>query len=199
MTWEPRAHEVEAAAAEIGYDAALIAAAAWRARVDPRATFGLAGAARALEATPESLLGGGGRPLPHDRELISRASDLETDAATLLHRARGLFDRASAALDAAYAAARAAAAAQAASKTDGESFAAASCMTEAQRRIGDCEAALEILQDTGMRLLHAHACLARVPDDLAETYETAYDLIRRGGKLPYSGDFLTGTTPGRAA
>jgi hypothetical protein len=199
MIWEPQAREIAAQAEEIGSDAALISAAAWRARVDSRATQSLTEAAMTLWASRESLVRGGGRPLPHDREMIARASDLETDTSIWLQRARVTFDQASAALDAAFAAARAAAAQASAAKNDTEASAAASAMAETQRQAGDCQAALEILQDTGLRLQHAHACFVQVPEDLAETYEACYDLIRRGGKLPHDGDFITGTDPRRAA
>jgi hypothetical protein len=192
MTWESQAQQVASGAGEIGEDAALIVAAAWRARVDPRATDGLAGAALALWATPSSLVRGGGQPLPHDREMITRAGDLETDTASLLKRARETFDGAAEAHEAACLAAAAAAAQAAAARNREEASAAASALAEAQRQIADCEAALEMLQDAGQRLRYAAACLARVPDDLAETYDVCYSHIRRGGTLPYDGDFLTG-------
>ena len=64
----------------------------------------------------------------------------------------------------------------------------------ARRVIADCEAALEIIDETGTRLAHALNCLRKVPDDLAGTYEVPYGHIRDGGKLPHYGEFLTGTT-----
>ena len=65
-------------------------------------------------------------------------------------------------------------------------------LAEATAIAGDCEAALEILDETGTRLAHALNCLRKVPDDLASTYETPYQLVYDGGHLPYDGEFLTG-------
>ena len=56
------------------------------------------------------------------------------------------------------------------------------------------ETTLEIIDETGTRLTHALNCLRKVPDDLASTYEEPYQLVHDGGKLPYEGEFRTGTT-----
>ncbi len=198
MTWSEQAAELAEAAGELGVAAATINAATWAARVDPSVTSGLVGAALALDAAPH-LLWPSGIALRSDTALVSHADDLESGAGDLLHWARKLFDGAAAAYEAACQAVQAAAAARSAAKTDADSSAAASQMAEAQLQIGDCEAALELLSDLGPRIQRALACLARVPDDLAETYEAAYRLVRMGGKLPSHGDFITGTDPRRAA
>jgi hypothetical protein len=198
VTWSEQAAQLAEGAAELGVAAATINAATWAARVDPSATSGLVGAAMALDA-PLHMLWPSGPALPSDTALVSHASDMETAAGDLLGQARRLFDGAAQAHEAACEAAKAAAAASSAAKTGEESAAAASAMAEAQRQIADCECALELLSDLGPRIQRALACFARVPDDLAETYEAAYRLVRKGRKLPAHGDFLTGTDPRRAA
>jgi hypothetical protein len=69
--------------------------------------------------------------------------------------------------------------------------AAAAERAAAEAELADCEAALEVLAGLLDRLGGALTHLPLVPDDLLETYETAYWLVRAGLDLPHDGDFLT--------
>lgn len=188
MNWTAQAEDLAGALPQLGTRVSEARAAAWRARVDPEATEGLTGASVALGA---SRLITSVRPMGTDWEMLSRTADYEAEAGELLAAARKLYDQVQAALEAAQDAAVAAAAMEA--STDGmEREAATRARREAEREAADCENALETLDEAGPRLDYALACLQRVPDDLAVTYEAPYDLVRNGGKLPYDGDFLTG-------
>ena len=72
------------------------------------------------------------------------------------------------------------------------------------RRIGICEDTAEILDSLTGRLQAALQALRQVPHDLGEVYELIYAFIRRGGKMPRPGRWITGETrfppdrPGRA-
>jgi pyruvate/2-oxoglutarate dehydrogenase complex dihydrolipoamide acyltransferase (E2) component len=191
VTWTAKAEDLAEALKETGQACAVLNAAAWAARVDPDATSGLVGAAVALGA-PLHMLYPSGPVLCDDRQMVTRADDLEADVAESLKSARALRKDTDEALEAAYAAAAAAAAAEASAKNEDDASTAAASRAAAEAEIADCEAALEIITEAIDRLRHALACLQRVPDDLEITYEAPYLHIRRGGKLPHSGDFLTG-------
>ncbi len=71
---------------------------------------------------------------------------------------------------------------------------------EAESLVRECEIRTGICQDITRaagalvrQLRHAQARLRAVPHDLGETYESVYNLIRRGGVLPHDGRWLTGT------
>ena len=49
--------------------------------------------------------------------------------------------------------------------------------------------------DAGDREKMKEIGLKLCPDDLAEAYEVPLELVRSGGTLPWSGDFLTGNQP----
>lgn len=189
--WAEQAEQLAADAYELGTDAGFLHGAAYLARVDPAAMASLVHAALALGAPPASLMRSA-RALPHDLEMLARTADLETCAGEMLKRAEDLLGAVSDGLDAASDAAAAATRALAAAKTAPETSGAAEILGEARARIADCECALEILADLGPRLTTALACLENVPDDLEETYQVPYGHIRRGGRLPNDGDFLTG-------
>jgi hypothetical protein len=55
-----------------------------------------------------------------------------------------------------------------------------------------CEDAADILAPLIAALRHALARAGAVPSDLGETYEAVYTLIRRGGRMPLAGRWLTG-------
>ena len=57
-------------------------------------------------------------------------------------------------------------------------------IADAERRIGLCEAAAEILDPLAKRLRAALGHIRQVPQDLGEVYELVYEFIRKGGKLP---------------
>jgi phage-related minor tail protein len=209
-----RAEQAESIAAdmvEAGARCAEVTAAVWRARVDPRATSGLIGAALTLGAGDITVIlriASPGVVMPDDAQMVSHTSDLEGDVGEILKAARDLreeaeseLDSAQAAAAAAYAAREEAESAQYAARNSRDAAAAdvklaeaEAALNEAMARISDCECALEILAQAIERLGYALACLQRVPDDLAVTYEAAYNHLRRGGVLPHSGDFLSGVT-----
>ena len=66
---------------------------------------------------------------------------------------------------------------------------------DAERRIGICEDTTEILDPLTGRLHAALQALRQVPHDLGEVYELIYAFIRRGGKMPRLGRWITGETP----
>lgn len=191
--WTAQAHLLADAIREPGFDAAAVNASAWAAGVNPDATAGLIGAATALtsgECGPQ--LWAQADPCPDDKTLLAAAAELEGAVADLLKCASALARDCRAALEAAAArAARAHAAAASAASPQAQAAAEAD-LAAARADVGDCEAALEVTDGAGSRLDHAVACLRRVPDDLAGTYETPYAHVRDGGDLPYSGGFLTG-------
>jgi hypothetical protein len=71
--------------------------------------------------------------------------------------------------------------------------AAQQLIRDCQIRIGVCEQTIQAIDAAGRRLWHAQARLNAVPHDLGETYESVYNLIRRGGAMPHHGRWLTGT------
>lgn len=206
--WTGQAYLLADAIREPGFVCAAVNASAWCARVDPEATRGLIGAALALTSGDAGkALWSAADPCPDDAALLTSAAELEGAVAELLGHARRLAAACRESLKAAYCAAAAAqagiAAAQAQLAGAGNTQAAAAesalgsaqaALSAAQAEIADCEAALEIIDETGTRLAHALNCLRKVPDDLAGTYEVPYGHIRDGGKLPHYGEFLTGTT-----
>ena len=66
---------------------------------------------------------------------------------------------------------------------------------DAERRISICEDTTEILDPLTRRLHAALQALRQVPHDLGEVYELIYAFIRRGGKMPHPGRWITGETP----
>lgn len=192
MTWADRSEALAEEARELGQDIAGIHAAAWRARVDPDATGGLAGAATALWA-PTTALFSRGKPMPSDRVMAGQTEDREIEAGELFRAAGQLRTGATSALAAAGAALAAAMEAGRNARTDAERAGAARQEAAARAAMADCEVALEILGEVMSRLGYAIGSLQRVPEDLAETYEAAYRLLDAGGRLPRDTDFLTGT------
>ena len=184
MTWTAHADEITGDAAGLGRDCARVNAAAWSAGADPEATHGIVGAALTLGASVPSL-SARCDPLPDDRTMVSAAADLEAACAETLAAARGLRDRAARETD------DACDAIAAVSRDPGER--AAAVIAAAQRRIADCETAMESLDVTIKRLAYALACLERVGTDLEAAYEAPYGFVRAGGRLPLAGDWLTGS------
>lgn len=192
-TWTGQAQLLAADIREPGFAAAEINASAWCARVDPEATRGLIGAAMALTSNDAGkALWAAADPCPDDASLLAAVTELEGAVAQLLKAARTMAAGCRADFEAAMEQAQRARALLA-SDDDTARAEGAALLAEATAAIGDCEAALEILDETGTRLAHALNCLAKVPDDLASTYEEPYALVHDGGKLPLDGGFLTGT------
>lgn len=189
MTWAARAEALADDLGELGGAVTSVNAAAWRAGVDPEATAGLSGAARALGARPPAF-STRIAPLPSDREMLGRAADLEADAGDMLRAAQDMRKAAAADWSRACDELRAVLAAQRAARS-GE-WITYTAIAASQARIADCEVALEMLAEMIRCLAYVLTCLSRVPDDLATAYEVPYRHIRRGGVLPAAGDWLTG-------
>ncbi len=194
MAWTEQAEELAADTRELGLAIAAIHTAAWRAQVDPAATAGLAGAATALDA-PTKALFDRGAPLPQDQVMIGETEDRQIDGEGMHQAATLMRGSATRDLDAAAARLREALAALKAARSDKETAAAQAQARAAREVIADCEVALDILAEVIPRLAYAIWCLGRVPEDLAETYEAAYQFLHSHprARLPRNGDFLTGT------
>ena len=65
-------------------------------------------------------------------------------------------------------------------------------ITDAERRIGICEAAADLLDPLAERLGRALGQLRTVPQDLGEVYQLVYEFVRSGGKLPRYGRWIEG-------
>ena len=200
-TWTGQAQILADAIREPGFAAAAVSASAFRARVDPDATHGFVGAALTLtDGDAAKALWADMPPCPDDRTLLTQAAELEAAVAGLLEWARRMAAACRADLeaavrehDAAVAQLNAAVASAAMGNPGGDGAAAAAMdrREAALRIIADCEAALEILAGCEGKLAHALNCLRQVPGDLGSTYEVPYQFVHDGGKLPYSGDFLS--------
>lgn len=191
-TWTGQAQLLAADIREPGFQAAEVNASAWCARVDPEATHGLVGAALALTSGDAGKkLWSATAPCPDDAALLAATTELEGAVAPMLEWASGMAAACRAEFERAMAAAQRArgllAGTDPAARAQGEAL-----LAEASAVLGDCEAALEILDETGTRLAHALNCLRKVPDDLASTYEVPYEMVHDGGQLPHDGEFLTG-------
>ncbi len=181
------------------------------ARLDPDALGGLTGAALALGEDSRAVYtaGSSGRAAARfadDREFVGAVADAEDDIAERLQAAGNLMGETAAALSTARAgldaARRQLTSARAMPVGDpcrGCHAARAAAIAEAEARIMDCQeraalcqAALDVLGPLLARLLHALARIRAVPPDLGETYESVYRLLRRGGAMPFDGDWLTG-------
>jgi len=73
--------------------------------------------------------------------------------------------------------------------------AAEDLIRECETRTGICEDIGQALAVLTKRLQRALARIQAVPGDLGETYESVYNLIRRGGHMPHEGRWITGETP----
>ena len=69
--------------------------------------------------------------------------------------------------------------------------AAVAAIGDAQARIALCEDTLETFDELTRRLRCALARIRAVPSDLGETCESVYNLIRRGGRMPHEGRWIT--------
>jgi len=191
-TWTSRAHLLADAIREPGFACAALNASVWSARVHPGATRGLIGAAMTLTSNDAAAaLWAAADPCPADMALLEAAAELEGWTAQLLRHASQMAQACRADLQAAYARASAAAAVLASDASPDAKAAAETERSAAMAAIADCEAALEIIDETGTRLAHAANCLRKVPDDLASVYEVPYQHRREAGPLPLDGEFLT--------
>lgn len=187
MSHTALAEAISESAGEAGCDVAALNAAAWAAGVCPEATHGLVGAALALGASVPAL-SAASPPVADDRTLLSAAEDMTAACAEMLAAAQG--QRAQAVAN--YEAACDEIALLLASADDDDPAELPMLgIAAAQRRIADCETAIEGLDETIARVTYAIGCLERVPDDMEAAYEAPLAYIRSGHVLPYSGDWLT--------
>jgi len=166
-----------------------------RAGLDPAALGGLVGAAAALGAAGIKVYAAGRGPgtrYADEREFLGALADAEDGIAERLKAAGRLHDQAVAALDSALDALDAARAMRTGEPCDGCHGRKAAAIADAEARVRLCEDAIEILEPLTARLRHALARIRAVPSDLGETYESVYNLIRRGGVMPYEGRWIEG-------
>jgi hypothetical protein len=166
--------------------------------LDPDALRGLTGAAIALGGNHVAIVTASAGPrFPSEREFASAVVDAEDEIISRLRAAQRLRAETVAALAAARAALTAAHAMPA--ETDKQRAARDAAIAAAQTRIALCEEALGILGPLAARLRHALNRIRAVPSDVGETYESVYRLLRRGGEMPFDGDWITGEGTERAA
>jgi hypothetical protein len=180
---------------ELAEEVAAILGGGRRAGLDPDALGGLIGAATVLGAAGITVYAAGKGPgtrYADEREFLSALADAEDDIAERLKAAGQLHDQAVTALDSALDALDAARAMHTKEKCDGCHARKAAAIVDAEARVRLCEAAIEILMPLAARLRHALARIRAVPSDLGETYESVYNLIRRGGVMPYEGRWIEG-------
>jgi hypothetical protein len=166
-----------------------------RAGLDPDALAGLVGAATALGVDGVAVYAAGrgaGTRYASEGEFLTALADAEDDIAERLKAVGQLHDRAVTALDSALAALDAALAMRTGEPCDGCHGRKAAAIAEAEVRVRLCEDAIEVLEPLGGQLRHALARIRAVPSDLGETYESVYNLIRRGGAMPHQGRWITG-------
>ena len=175
-------------------------------RLDPDALSGLTGAALALGEDGMRVYRAEGERFRDDREFIEAVAEAEDEISGHLAAVQQLQREAAAALRRALAdldAARRQLAAARAMATrdpcngchqakDAAIAAAEAEIRDCQQRAALCEAAGEVLAPLAARLQHALRRIRAVPEDLGETYESVYRLLRRGGVMPRDGDFLAG-------
>ena len=182
-----QARELDSRREELAGEAVELLGGTRNAGVDPAVQQPLTGAAIALGASSLDAYTASGHPPADEREFLGTLCDLDGDATELLAAASKLADTVTAALDAALADA---------DRMKGEMKAAALA------RASLCEAALGILCEIDRRLRHAIARMQAAPIALGETYESVYALLRRGGRMPRDGRWITGEdaiSPARVA
>jgi hypothetical protein len=170
---------------ELGEETADIAGRTLATGLDPEVTRGILVATVILEKRPNR-----GPAWANDAEMVSAIDDLNLGLWGRITAIKRLRAEVEAALEQAEADLAAARRALAGAKDDAARAAAQAKMRQAAAVIGDCEAALEILQDVEQRLLVAASKFLAPGDDLADVYEAAYDTVSRGHVLPHDGRFL---------
>jgi hypothetical protein len=173
----------------------VILGGARRAGLDPDALAGLIGAAAALGGGGLAAYAAGRGPgirYADEGEFLGALADAEDDVAERLKAAGRLNDRIVTALDSALAALDAARAMPVRKPCDGCHGAKAAAIAEAEARIRLCGDAVEVLEPLAARTWHALKRIRAVPSDLGETYESVYNLIRRGGRMPHEGRWIQG-------
>jgi hypothetical protein len=176
---------------ELAGQVAGILGGAHAAGLDLDALGGLMGAAIALGAGLEAIFTVSTfLRFPSEREFARAVVDAEDEimewvAAARKTQADAVTARAAARVALAAAYARPA-------RTKEQSAARDAVIAAAQTRIALCKEALSILGALEARLRHALARIRAVPSDVGETYECVYRLLRRGGEMPFDGEWITG-------
>jgi len=183
--------------------------AARHAGLDPEAIAGLVGCAAALGADSTATYSAGdgwaGRHRD-ERDFLGHICSIEDDledwlavASQLGRETAAALESARADLEAAYGQLDAALTMPTGEPCDGCHGRRDAAIAAARRLISDCETRTGICEEIGQaldvltkRLRHALARLRAVPSDLGETYESVYSLIRRGGRMPHDGRWITG-------
>jgi hypothetical protein len=167
--------------------------------VDPAAVTSLAAAARALDPGADTCHNAGTKHDRHsgsgyrsDTKFLEAAFEAEDDVRERLQEVQQLQEAVAAAMDAAQTALDAAYAMPTREPCTGCHGAREAAIADAERRIGLCQAAAEILDPLAERLLTALGHLRQVPADLGEIYELVYEFIRKGGKLPVYARWIEG-------
>ena len=186
--------------------------AACHAGLDPDALHGLVGCAAWLGATSlQTYTVGEGWTGRHsdERHFLGHVASIEDDIDERLGDAARLAREVSAALgiartdlDDAHDQLAAARRMPVTDRCDGCHARRAAAIAAAEALITECETRIEICEDIE-RALHvlrqhlerARARIRAVPADVGETYESVYNLIRRGGRMPHQGRWITGETP----
>jgi hypothetical protein len=172
------AYDLAEAAAELGGAvASVLLGGARAAGLDPHAYAPLTGAALALGADRTAVYKADGPAHADDAAFLSDVADAEDDARDLLAAAGSLAEAVTAALAAAL---------------DDEADEDEDLGDDSAERAALCEEALGVLAELEQRLRHAIARIQAVPAALGETYESVYNLIRSGGRMPLEGRWLTG-------
>jgi hypothetical protein len=197
---------------DLRHDTLSCLGAARHAGLDPDALAGLVGCAAALGANSiETYTAGDGWTgrHPDERAFLGHVAGIEDDIEERLGDTVRLARETAAALDAAREDLRTARAQLAAARAlptrepcdgchahrDAVIAAWEAIITECETRASICEDIGQALGVLRQRLERARARLRAVPADLGETYESVYNLIRRGGHMPHEGRWISGETP----
>jgi hypothetical protein len=179
--------------AELAAEVIMILGQARAARLDPDALGGLVGAAFALGGDQLTIYTAG-PPLhtPHrdDASFLEAVAEAADGIAEALAQAKELQREAATALASALAALDEARAMP--TGTDAQDTNRAAALMEAAQRVAAARDADYAARTLARHLERAQLRLVAVPEDLGDTYQAAYDLIRGGGRLPADGDWLTG-------
>ncbi|MBG0828201.1 hypothetical protein HS041_10520 [Planomonospora sp. ID67723] len=168
---------------ELGHEGAMMCGRCRATGLDVRSFAPLIGATLMLGVRPPAARGW--TPYPDDRRLVDDLIDLADLVAARAGAAMALTRSAGAARAHAVAMFAEAACADPPRQQDMASWAAV---------MGDCDAALEVLQALLHRLRVIYQRLMAAPEQLGETYAAAYRLVSAGRVLPYDGRWLTSTT-----
>jgi len=197
---------------DLRHDTLSCLGGARHAGLDPEALAGLVGCAAALGATSTGTYSAGdgwtGRHAD-ERAFLGHVASIEDEIEERLGDTVRLARETAAALEEAREDLRSARAQLAAARVmpvkedcDGCHGVKAAAIAAAEALIAECESRASICADIGQalgvlrqRLERARTRLRAVPSDLGETYESVYNLIRRGGHLPHQGRWISGETP----